>query len=154
MNQNSISPDDPRLTLYALGEMEPQEQAGFEKLLDQDPAAREIVAEIRAMASTVTAALAQEPAEVAAKPVGRILRFPQAYFMISGLAAACFAVFFVLWQQQHEFKKERHLIEVALPAADKVNNDSEAKVAMDAAPAPAPVPAITMGRLDEKSEQP
>jgi Ca-activated chloride channel family protein len=154
MNQNPISPDDPRLTLYALGEMEPSEQTGFEKLLEQDPAARQIVAEIRETAATVTAALEQEPAEATGKPAGKIFRFPQAYFMISGLAAACFAAFFVLWQQQHEFKKERHLIEVALPAADKVGNDREAKVAMDVAPAPMPVPAITMGRLDEKPEQP
>ena len=67
MNPNQISPDDPRLTLYALGEMEPREQAEFEKLLAQDAAARQVVAEIRATVATVTAALEQEPLEAPAK---------------------------------------------------------------------------------------
>ncbi len=57
MNQNPISPDDPRLTLFALGEMEPSEQANFEKLLEQDAAARAVVAESRATAATVASAL-------------------------------------------------------------------------------------------------
>src|SRR6185295_7754847 len=98
MNPNPISPDDPRLTLFALGEMEPREQAEFEKLLAQDAAARQVVADIRATVATVTAALEQEPTEVSAKPAGKVLRFPQLYFMISGLAAACFAVVFAVWQ--------------------------------------------------------
>jgi Ca-activated chloride channel family protein len=142
MNQNPISPDDPRLTLYALGEMEPHEQAGFEKLLEQDAAARQVVAEIRGLATTVTAALEQEPAEVAAKPAGKILRFPQAYFMISGLAAACFAVFFTVWQSGREMRRETQLIEVPLTAA-KESKDKKAvaaegslAVALPVAPAP------------------
>ena len=157
MNPNQISPDDPRLTLYALGEMEPHEQAGFEKLLEQDPAAREVVADIRATAATVTAALEQEPAEMAAKPAGRILRFPQAYFMISGLAAACFAVFFVLWQNDQSLKKQTHLIELPLaqakPAAD---GKGEGVVTADTPPpaaVPAPVPAVTL-QLAESSPMP
>ena len=147
MNQEPISPDDPRLTLYALGEMEPREQAGFEKLLEQDPAARQIVAEIRAMAETVTAALEQEPMEVAAKPaMGKVLRFPQAYFMISGLAAACFAVFFVLWQNDRELHRESHLIEV--PLAKVAKDDKAADTAGPVTP-PAPAaaekqPAVTL----------
>lgn len=139
MNEDQISPDDPRLTLYALDEMEPRERAGFEQLLERDAAARQVVEEIRAMASTVTAALAQEPAEAATKAPGKILRFPQAYFMISGLAAACFAVFFVLWQNQHELKKESHLYEVPLTAV----SDSPAKVATPAPQAVPVMPAIT-----------
>jgi Ca-activated chloride channel family protein len=128
MNPNQLSPDDPRLTLYALGEMEPQEQARFEQLLEQDPAARQLVDEIRAMASTVTAALEQEPAEVApAKAAGKVLRFPQAYFMISGLAAACFAVFFVLWQNEQDLRKQTHFVEVPLtPVAAKQSKDDKA----------------------------
>jgi Ca-activated chloride channel family protein len=147
MNPNQISPDDPRLTLYALGEMEAHEQAGFEKLLEQDAAARQVVAEIRAMAGTVTAALEQEPAETApVKSVGKVLRFPQMYFAISGLAAACFAVFFVLWQNEQQLKQQTHLIEIPLTAA-KESKDDRGIVADSAAVAmpPAPEPMVTMG---------
>jgi Ca-activated chloride channel family protein len=158
MNQNPISPDDPRLTLYALGEMEPHEQAGFEKLLEQDAAARQMVAEIRGLATTVTAALEQEPVEVAAKAPAKVLRFPQAYFMISGLAAACFAVFFTVWQSNREVHRQTQLIEVPLTAAkeskdEKAVAEGSVTVALPtvAAPAearteasvPAPAPTVT-----------
>jgi Ca-activated chloride channel family protein len=152
MNQNQISPDDPRLTLYALGEMEPHERAGFEQLLAQDAAARQVVAEIRATVETVTAALEQEPMEAApAKTVGKVLRFPQMYFAISGLAAACFAVFFVLWQNERELKPQAHLMEVALAPAKE-----EGAAGKDAGNAPQPTaaaPAVTMG-LAEASPMP
>ncbi len=149
MNPNQISPDDPRLTLYALGEMEAHEQAGFEKLLEQDAAARQVVAEIRAMAGAVTAALEQEPLEAAPKPAGKVLRFPQAYFAISGLAAACFAVFFVLWQNEQQLKQQTHLIEIPLTAGKEAKDDKGAAggsvtMAMPAAPVPAE-PVVTMG---------
>ena len=148
MNPNQISPDDPRLTLYALGEMEAHELAGFEKLLEQDAAARQVVAEIRAMAGTVTAALEQEPLEAAPKPAGRVLRFPQAYFAISGLAAACFAVFFVLWQNEQQLKQQTHLVEIPLTAGKEAKDDKGAAVGSVAVAMPtasAPEPAVTMG---------
>ncbi len=148
MNPNQIFPDDPRLTLYALGEMEPREQAEFAKLLEQDAAARSAVAEIRATVATVTAALEQEPLETSAKPAGKVLRFPQLYFMISGLAAACFAGIFAVWQSGHQDKLQVQLIE--LPLADaKQAKDAGANVALPVAAAPAPVPTVTMGRVDE-----
>jgi len=146
MNPNQISPDDPRLTLYALGEMEAPEQASFEKLLAQDAAARQVVAEIRAMAGIVTAALEQEPVEAAAKPAGKILRFPQAYFMISGLAAACFAVVFVVWQNRQPAWQGKQLIEVPLSAANELAESKDGSVAR-AQPA-APTPAVTIGRAE------
>jgi Ca-activated chloride channel family protein len=139
MNQETISPDDPRLTLYALGEMEAPERAGFERLLEQDAAARQVVAEIRAMAATVTAALEHEPAEGASKATGKILRFPQAYYMISGLAAACFALFFVLSQNERAYRQESRLVEVPLTQAKVAKDDkgaAEASVAMALPPAP------------------
>ena len=153
MNPNPISQDDPRLTLYALGEMEPRELAEFEMLLAQDAAARQAVAEIRATVATVTAALEHEPAEAPAKPAARVLRFPQAYFMISGLAAACFAVFFVLWQNEHDLKQSTHLLEVPLTAAKEIKEGREAGaiMALPVVPSPVPVPAVTMGRADMAS---
>lgn len=161
MNENQISPDDPRLTLYALGEMEPHEQAGFERLLAQDAAARQVVAEIRATVATVTAALEQEPLEAApARPAGKVLRFPQAYFMISGLAAACFAVFFVLWQNDQELRKQTYLLEAPQAAAketkaDKATDGGSVTIALPPAPAAAeaPVPPVIM-QLAESSPMP
>ena len=148
MNPHPISPDDPRLTLYALGEMEQNEQAEFARLLEQDAVARQIVTEIRAMAATVTAALEQEPAQShvpAAKRPKNILRFPQLYFAISGLAAACFAVFFVLWQNGQQNHPQTPLIEVPLTAAEEAKDEKSGNVA----PAPAaPQPSVTPGRAD------
>jgi len=154
MNPNQISPDDPRLTLYALGEMEAHEQAGFEKLLAQDPAAREVVAEIRAMAGTVTAALEQEPMEAApVKSVGKVLRFPQAYFAISGLAAACFAVFFVIWKNAQKLKQQTDLVEIPMTASKEAKDKgcrtlegAPITVIQSIKPRPgAPVPAVSRG---------
>ena len=168
MNQNPISPDDPRLTLYALQEMEPAERDEFEKLLQQDAAARQAVDEIRAMAATVTTALESEPAfaePTAGRPLdeknGKILRFPKIYFMISGLAAACFALFFVYWQQNRPGHETHQYVELDLAkvgsaearkkeseqAADAGKQKSVA-VALPVAPSPAPVPAVTMALGD------
>ena len=120
MNPNNITPDDPRLTAYALDEMAPAERAEFAQLLQQDTAAQQAVAEIRATSSLLATALEHEPA-FAEAPAGRpagakrgvLLRFPQLYYTVSGLAAACFAVAFVLWQNNH---KPTQLIEVPLTA--------------------------------------
>jgi Ca-activated chloride channel homolog len=115
MNQNTISPDDPRLTAYALNEMAPAERAEFEQLLSADPAARQAVDEIRAAGTLLATALEAEP--LAAIPttkkeaaivaggaplkerLNRPIRFPQFYYIVSGLAAACFALFFFHWQR-------------------------------------------------------
>ena len=130
MNPHPISPEDSRLTAYALGEMEAGERTAFEQLLAQDPAARQTMEEIRAFAGTLGGALAAEPApdsqpvttESLAKAaiiagrdpslldggprrpdapgMGQLLRFPQMYYVTAGLAAACFAVFFLLQESR------------------------------------------------------
>lgn len=131
MNPNKISHDDPRLTAYALGEMTPAERAGFEPLLEQDAAAQQLVEEIRATGALLTMALEHEPVEVATpKPAeakrGGLLRFPQLYFTLSGLAAACFAVFFVLWQNGYKEPRKTQLLEVSLaPAAEAKDKKAE-----------------------------
>ena len=129
MKQNPLSQDDPRLTLYALHEMKPAEREGFEKLLQQDAAAQATVAEIRAMAATVTTALESESMDAAPKtdyrPAGKVLRFPQIYFMVSGLAAACFAMFFVYWQQNRPVYQTHNY--VALDLAKVVPADAQKK---------------------------
>lgn len=123
-----LSPDDPRLTLYALGEMEPADVPAFEALLAQDPAARAAVEEIRRTAALLGDALEHEPmagaekvvefprgAGVApvdeyARPKGRRwLRFPASYFTIAGLAAACFGVFFVLHESEEQTRRQQEV---------------------------------------------
>ncbi|HVZ65690.1 MAG TPA: VWA domain-containing protein [Lacunisphaera sp.] len=142
MDANKISPDDPRLTAYALNEMPAAERAEFDKLLEQDPAARSAVDDIAATASLLKTALDDEPIEVAPKPapkpapLAKIVRFP--YWTISSLAAACFALFFIYWQRQEMLAPAKNYIEVPLtpPAEPEAKATDEAKKA--AAPATSP----------------
>jgi Ca-activated chloride channel homolog len=53
--------DDPRLTAYALGELEGDERREFERLLAESPAARAAVDDIRGIAVEITAHLRTEP---------------------------------------------------------------------------------------------
>jgi len=68
-----LSPDDPRLTLYALGEMEPAERSAFEALLAQDAATRAAVEEIRQTAALLGTALEQETVPTA----DNVVEFPR-----------------------------------------------------------------------------
>lgn len=56
-----IDQNDPRLTAYALDEMSAAERAAFETLLQDDPAARAAVDDIRRTAALLGEAFAQEP---------------------------------------------------------------------------------------------
>jgi len=58
----SIDPDDPRLTRYALGEMDAQEREAFVRELQADPAARAELDQIRALGARLEASFAREPA--------------------------------------------------------------------------------------------
>jgi Ca-activated chloride channel family protein len=128
MNEQTISPDDPKLTAYALGELSGEERAAVETLLKNDPAAQAAVEEIRALAAQLEGALAQEAlmdpvvsseasAGLAKEAKGgkalrtaarveddpyrkKVIRFP--YVLIGSLAAACFAVVIVLQDQRRE----------------------------------------------------
>ncbi len=59
-----ISPDDPRLTAHASGDLSPEEVARFETELASDPAARAEVGRLRALQAELTAAFGEEGAEV------------------------------------------------------------------------------------------
>ena len=126
MNDFKLLSDDPKLTAYALGELEGEERAAVEAALDRDPALRAAVEETRAMSAQLEAALAMEATEETKMPVaaplarvaiipGRdlskldggplnellsplttVIRFPQFYYVAAGLAAACFAVLVAL----------------------------------------------------------
>jgi Ca-activated chloride channel family protein len=152
MNQTSLSPDDPRLTAYACNEMTPAERAEFEQLLESDPAARQFIEEIRATSTLLAGALEHEAATtaVAAPSTNGVrqaailpgdfrrldggrggvremlrqpVRFPQFYYVISGLAAACFAVFFVYWQESRPLARKY----VEVPLGTAVTGDAAGK---------------------------
>ncbi len=103
-----ISPDDPLLTAYALGELSPERAAIVEEALKNSPAARQAVEEIRMLAGDLQGALAQEaiddPVDAgasmdptissAAKLPGRVVPFP--YVIVGTLAAACLALVIAL----------------------------------------------------------
>jgi Ca-activated chloride channel family protein len=163
MTQNTLSPDDPRLTAYALGEMEAVERHEFEKLLAADPAARAAVEEIRAAGDALSAALEHEPVPAVSvapparriddgprKP-GRILRFPQFYYMASGLAAACFALFFAYWQ--HNQPPPRNVVEIDLQKLKPADPQGGAGSAFQSpASAAASAPAVTMARAPKDED--
>ena len=58
----NITKDDPLLTAYALGEVTDEERAAVERFLEENPDARAEVEEIRAAATLLTGALAEEDA--------------------------------------------------------------------------------------------
>jgi Ca-activated chloride channel family protein len=96
MNERRILPDDPRVTAFALGELEGEECARLEAAVAADPGLQAAVAETRDAAARLTAALEAEPMPAATPAVhaksyhtvrsARIFRFP--YWTIAGLAAA------------------------------------------------------------------
>ena len=167
-----ISPDDPRLTAYALGEMEPADRTEFEQLLQQDETARTIVAEISSTARSLGVALASEPAPQVSAPLlgqaaiiagrdlrnldggplfsdkyqndeyapAKWLRFPQMYFAITGLAAACFAIGFVIWQETYLQKPQVKYTEFDLtkfaPTDTEGGSETEKKGLVGVEPTP------------------
>ncbi len=135
MNISKFDPEDPRLTAYALGEMEPAECAEFEQWLRLQPEAQKAVDEIRATAALLGTAFAEEPLEhdgnvidasaflaaqprSAASPVdeysqkrSKLLSFPALYYMTASLAAACFAVMFFT-SAEYQAKEQKRYIEM------------------------------------------
>lgn len=78
MNDHSLLPDDPRITAFALGELEGEDRVAVERALRRDPALRATVEQIRQTAAQIEAALADEltlPAEADASD-GKVVAFP------------------------------------------------------------------------------
>ncbi len=104
MNPKTLSPEDPKLTAYALGELDADECAAVAAAIRNDPAAQAAVEQIRALSSQLEEALANEPIEPAtlsvdaaaslSQPPAKVVAFP--YYWVSGLAAACFAALLIL----------------------------------------------------------
>ena len=128
-NEPSLSPDDPLLTAYALGELDGPECATVEAALAANPALRSVVDNIRATADQLELALAAEPAPahsavvVPTRPRARVVRFPVAYYIIGGLAAASFAVMVL--------REEPRVHSSATPEGSLVHVDLEKTAAPD-----------------------
>ena len=174
MNDPTLLPDDPQLTAYALGELEGDERAAVETALRRDPALRAVVEEIRATTALMQAALATEataddeskkvvafPAlERAAILPGRdpykldggagwgpkLRQFPQLYFVVGGLAAACFAIVAAL--HTPEPARPAAVAAVASVTSEKVLVDMTALVPPPEAQA-GPMHAVTLPRSAE-----
>ena len=164
MNDTKLSPDDPRLTAYALGELEGDERAAVESALETDAAARAAVDQIRTTARQIEAALAAEPAtEIISLPLKakhvapyatarKLVHFP--YWVVAGLAAACFAVMVTL--HESEIMRRARLQEAAQTASRELESRESAAVTATAKPSPYtevsfPVPSIPAGRVEIQS---
>ncbi len=82
----TMDPSDPRLTAYALGELEPCEQAAVEQALAQSDLCRQTVDEIRQTAALLTehmkAELARTPAPRPILPIETALSTPARFFTL------------------------------------------------------------------------
>ena len=161
---SKISPDDPRLTAFALGELEGEDLAAVEAALRDDPAARAAVAEIQATAAQLENALGAEPmvpAAAVAKPdpyvkKGKLLNFPQIYYVVGGLAAAAFAVLVAYREQPPamplvKFAEKKSYVMVNMPT---VTAESAAKNEADRGRVDAMAMVAGQAVADQKQDDP
>ncbi|MDD2763964.1 MAG: von Willebrand factor type A domain-containing protein [Opitutaceae bacterium] len=132
--QTRLNPDDPRLTAYALGELEDDERIRIEAAVAADPALQDAVIEIRITAGRLSAALEAEPlpqsvplahheAYHTVRPA-RVFRFP--YWGMAALAAAaCLALVFALRELPQAQKNARQ--QAAALAGQTAAQSSEAE---------------------------
>lgn len=172
MKQPNISPDDPKLTAFALGELDAQESAQVAAAIENNIAAKAAVAEIRSLAEQLEKALENEPilpvpaarapeiirAPAAAATAGKVVRFP--IYWISGLAAACVAVALVSHQRAGSSATQSSLaMNTAAPttvvASAEVKTSAPAaevnRVAEPTETAPSVAPAIRPEQLETAS---
>jgi len=143
-----LLPQDPRLTAYALGEIEdPKEHAEIKSAVEASPELQAAVASIRETGDWLSAELAKEPAPTisefekaqlsqAKQPSAKkrfggdlLLHWP----LVAGLAAAC-ALAAVIWlpkMQQAPVEYAYHEPQQISPAADKLHVDASMKAVED-----------------------
>lgn len=150
MKHSRISSTDPRLTAYALGELDAAEIASFEAALRNDPEALEAVAEIRGLTAELAAALENEPVmlssprsalastpapapahatftDAPAEPAsarneGRLLHFPGGW--MTAATAAGFAALVGIHSVMQHGSPRTGTAGVTAPAATAVSNTS------------------------------
>jgi Ca-activated chloride channel family protein len=139
MNDFKLLPDDPKLTAYALGELEGDERAVVEHALRNDPMARTRVEEIRTMAAQLETVFEMEPviavraARDAADPYGAAARrkserFPQIYFLIGALAAACLVAVLALQDPPIRNAPQKTYYEVVMSPLEPALAETEAGI--------------------------
>ena len=153
-----LNPDDPRLTAFALGELEGDEAAQVAAAIAADPALQAAVTDIRATAGQLAAALEAEPLPAPPTPravyhtvrPARVFRLP--YFALAGLAAAACLTLIVavrVWPtREAEAKKQ------ALALADQGEARKAAAPAAATAPAPPGSPIILQFGKEEAGKTP
>jgi hypothetical protein len=107
MNQNHMLPEDPKLTAYALGELDAIESAVVADAIRDNASAQAYVAEVRALAGDLQNALAHEPVGVSLSTIelnqteetttsssSNVIAFP--FGRLALLSAACLAGLLVL----------------------------------------------------------
>ncbi len=140
MNESNMSPDDPRLTAYALGELTGEEAATVAEAIARDPALKAEVEAIRALGGDLESVLGAEPlpetepvdlAQPIEFPLGRraVKTFP--YFWVSGLAAAGFAVLVMVQNPESPLvgTQEFTVYPDQLPPMEMVTYDPSAELA-------------------------
>ncbi len=156
MNPAPLSPDNPRLTAYALGELTGEEHAAIAAAVQADPTLAAEVRKIRLLAAELRSALAEEPlpatAPVVTGPVAssaparavqpatqppraKVIRGAFPYWLATA-AAACFAAV-MLWQSasppagapQGGAARPQAAATVALAAPKTSQNDAPAQPA-------------------------
>ncbi len=139
MKDMNITPDDPRLTAFALGELEGDEALAIAAVVAADPALMAAVDEVREMVGDLEGALAAEVLPVV-EPISsselkdevypftpkKVLRFP--VFWVSGLMAAGFAVLMVVHNRDVSLAPQEEVIRYDLdlrPAPTEVATAGE-----------------------------
>lgn len=138
MNLTNLTPEDPKLTAYALGELDADESARVATLIQNDPAAQAAIQEIRSLAGQLEEALEHEPilaelpreetsAPFAPPSSGKLHRFP--YYWVTGLAAACFLLVLTSRQQPTVSDQPKGAAEVAQIPSVTAKNPTTAPAA-------------------------
>src|SRR4051812_22100310 len=109
-----FDPDDPRLTAYALGELDDADRAEVESALADDPSGRLAVEEIRATAQLLAEGLRREPSPGLAPEQREAIewrlrrRWPRPWLLSSlGLATAAAALLAALAPWRPAAESER-----------------------------------------------
>ncbi|MCF3652528.1 vWA domain-containing protein [Synoicihabitans lomoniglobus] len=141
MNEQTLTPDDPRLTAFALGELDGAEAMAIAAAVAADPLLTAAVEEIRATMLTLEDVLAAEPVP-AVNPIElptedypldsrKVVRFP--YFWVSGLMAAGFAVLVVVHDPESPVKPQEEVLHYEVNLSETVSDETSAD-AMEMAP--------------------
>ncbi len=184
MNTDPILPDDPRITAFALGELEGEARAEVEAAIAADDQLRLAVEQIRATGAQLAGALAAEARadvgnpnrvessrSLAALPIipGRdprlldggdysarknVLSFPRMYYVIAGLAAACFAVLIVVNQRKFGPSNAKVSSEEREIIANRTIEIPLSQPATDTASATVLVPAAVPEMAPQKADAP